>query len=76
MITDRQVGPNGSFNHTFIMGEGIKTVLSMVLPHAALTDSAETEIRVGQMHNRIIHATAAEGYIFDYFLFGFSVFGK
>ena len=42
------------------MAEGFKTMLAMIIAHAAGAHAAERKMRVGNMHNRVVHAAAAK----------------
>ena len=46
--------------NTFFMGECIERRFAVVTSHAAVADSAERQIRTGQLHDSIIDTASAE----------------
>jgi hypothetical protein len=44
-----------------VMAEGIEAELTVVGPHAAVTDAAEGKAGIQQLHDRVVNASAAQG---------------
>ena len=60
LVTHRQVQPGLFIYNTFIMGEGVKTGLSMISAHTAFAKSAEAHLCGGQLNDSIVDASSAE----------------
>lgn len=68
LIAHRQIEPGLFVYDAFIMGKGIKAVLTVVSAHPAFSEAAEAHFAGGQVDDGIIDAAAAKaaggGYFF------------
>ena len=58
-IAERRIQPRRRSQDGAPMGEGLETLTAVIAAHAGIADTAERQGRIGNVHDRVVEATAA-----------------